>query len=204
MGSASIIVGEVVALTSPAKVPTTSATREGVPTLASATGGEVTTFSTAPRGGVAVRASSASASPMTCGLGDLMREGDGWATGTPCGLATGLHDKAPRQDENQIRSTNTAPAFRILPRHRWKPSLRPKHPRLNSRRHPRLHPCNTTLRLQSTSEGILQRLLHQLPPPLGSKTLRPPRRSLMDRQFRDRLIFLFLRLLLLLFRLNLT
>jgi hypothetical protein len=130
MGSTSIIVGEAVAPTSPAEVPTTSATRGGVPTLASATGGEVTTFSTAPHGGVAVRASSASASPTTCGSGDLVWEGDGWATGTPCGLATGLHDKAPRQDENQIRSTNTAPALKILPRHRRKPSLRPKHPRL--------------------------------------------------------------------------
>jgi hypothetical protein len=169
MGSASIIVGEAIAPTSPAEVPTTSATRGGVPTLASATGGEVNTFSTAPRGGVAVRASSARASPTTCGSCDLVREGDGWATGTPSGLATGLHDKTPRQNETQMRSTYTAPALRILPRHRWKPSLRPKHPRLNSRKHPLLHRSSTTLRLQSTSEGILRSLLHQLPLPLGSR-----------------------------------
>jgi hypothetical protein len=118
MLSASIIVGEAVAPVSPAEVPTTSVACGGVLALASATGGEVTTPSTAPRGGVAVRASSASASPTTCGSGDLVREGDGWATGTSCGLTTGLHDKAPRQDETQIRSTNTTPDFRILPRHR--------------------------------------------------------------------------------------
>jgi hypothetical protein len=28
-----------------------------------------------------------------------VREGDGWATGTPYGLATSMHNKAPRQDE---------------------------------------------------------------------------------------------------------
>jgi hypothetical protein len=30
---------------------------------------------------------------MTCGSGDLVREGDDGATGTPYGLATGLHGK---------------------------------------------------------------------------------------------------------------
>jgi hypothetical protein len=97
MGSTSIIVGEVVAPTSPAEVSTPSTARGGESTLASATGGEVTTFSTAPCGGVAVRVSSASASPTTCGSGDLMREGDDGAMGTPCGLATDLHGKAPHQ-----------------------------------------------------------------------------------------------------------
>jgi hypothetical protein len=54
MGSTSIIVGEDVTPTSPAEAPTASAARGGVFTFASATGGEVTTFSTAPCGGVAV------------------------------------------------------------------------------------------------------------------------------------------------------
>jgi hypothetical protein len=30
---------------------------------------------------------------MTCGSGDLVREGDDGATDTPCGIATGLHVK---------------------------------------------------------------------------------------------------------------
>jgi hypothetical protein len=104
MGSTSIIVREVVAPTSPAEVSTPSAARGGESTLALATGSEVTRLSTVPHGGVAVRASSGSASPTTFGLGDLVREGDDGATGTPCGLATGLHGKAPRQDKNQIIS----------------------------------------------------------------------------------------------------
>jgi hypothetical protein len=110
MGSTSIIVGEVVAPTSladapmsPADAPTASAARGGISTLVLATGGEVTTVSTAPRGGVAVRASSASTSPTTCGSGDLVREGEDVATGPPCGLVTGLHGKAPRKDKNQQR-----------------------------------------------------------------------------------------------------
>jgi hypothetical protein len=50
-------------------------------------------------------------------------------------------------------------------------------------------------------EGILRRLLHQLPLPLGSRTFRPPcRLVLRDRQLFDSLILL---LLLLLFRLDL-
>jgi hypothetical protein len=64
-------------------------------------------FSTAPHGEVAVRVSSASASPTTYGSGDLVREGDNGATGSPCDLATGLHDKAPRQNKNQIASAKT-------------------------------------------------------------------------------------------------
>jgi hypothetical protein len=100
----SMIVGEVIALTSPAEVPTPSAVHGGEPALVSATGGEVTTPSTIPRGGVAVRTSSASTSPTTCGLGDLVREGDDGVTGTPCGLATGLHGKILRQDKDQIKA----------------------------------------------------------------------------------------------------
>jgi hypothetical protein len=57
------------------------------------TGGEVVNPSAIPRVGVAVRASSASASPTTYGSGDLVREGDDGANGTPCGLAIGLHGK---------------------------------------------------------------------------------------------------------------
>jgi hypothetical protein len=63
MGSMSMIVGEVVAPTSPAEVPTPSAVRGGEPALVSATGGEATMPSTTPRGRVVVRASSASTSP---------------------------------------------------------------------------------------------------------------------------------------------
>jgi hypothetical protein len=101
MGSTSMIVGEVVAPTSPAEVPTPSAVCGGESAHVSAAGGEVTTPSTIPRGGVAVCASSASTSPTTCGSGDLVREGDDGATGTPFGLATGLHGKIPRQDKNR-------------------------------------------------------------------------------------------------------
>jgi hypothetical protein len=82
MGSTPKIVGEVVAPTSLAEVSTPSAARGGESTLVSAMGGEVTTPSTVPRGGVAVHASSASASPTTCGSGDLVREGDDGATRT--------------------------------------------------------------------------------------------------------------------------
>jgi hypothetical protein len=99
-----MIVGEVVAPTSPPEVPTPSAARRGEPTLMPATGGEATTPSTTPRGGVAVHATSASTSPTTCGSGDLVREGDDGATGTPCGLATGLHGKIRRQDKGQTKS----------------------------------------------------------------------------------------------------
>jgi hypothetical protein len=61
------------------------------PALVSVTGGEVVAPSAIPRVGVAVRASSTSASPATSGSGDLVREGDDGATGTPCGPAAGLH-----------------------------------------------------------------------------------------------------------------
>jgi hypothetical protein len=99
MGSTSTIVGEVIAPTSPAEVPTPSAVCRGEPALVPVTGGEVATPSATPCGGVVVRASSASASPTTRGSGDLVLEGDDGATGTPCGLATGLHGKIPRQDK---------------------------------------------------------------------------------------------------------
>jgi hypothetical protein len=68
------------------------------PALMSITGGEVVTPSASPRVGVAVQASSTSASTATCGSGDLVREGDDGVTGTPCGLAAGLHEKIPHQD----------------------------------------------------------------------------------------------------------
>jgi hypothetical protein len=92
-----MIVGEAAALTSPAEAPPMSATRGRVPTLASATGGEAALPSAAPCGGVAVRPSSASASPTTCGSDDLVREGE---DGAPCGLVTGLHGKTSRKGNN--------------------------------------------------------------------------------------------------------
>jgi hypothetical protein len=103
------MVGEVVTPMSPAEASTASAARGGVSIFASAMGGEVTAFSTAPHGGVAVHASSASAFPMIYGSGDLVREGDDGATGTPCGLATGLHGKAPRQNITCSSALKTKP-----------------------------------------------------------------------------------------------
>jgi hypothetical protein len=100
MGSMSMIVGEAVAPTSPADVPTPSVVCEGEPTLVSVTGDEATTPSTTPRGGVAVRTSSPSTSPTTCGSGDLVREGDDGATSTPCGLATGMYGKILHHDKD--------------------------------------------------------------------------------------------------------
>jgi hypothetical protein len=100
MGSTSIIVGEVVAPTSPEEAPPASTTRGGVSTFESTTGGEVALLSTAPRGRVAVRASSASASPTTCGSGDLVREGEDGAPRPPCGLVTGLHGKTLCKHKN--------------------------------------------------------------------------------------------------------
>jgi hypothetical protein len=47
-------------------------------------------LSTAPRGGVAVRASSAKSSPTTVGSGDLVREGEAVLPRSPCGSTTGL------------------------------------------------------------------------------------------------------------------
>jgi hypothetical protein len=92
MGLTSIMVGEVVTPTSPAEVtPPASTTHGGVSTLESATGGEVTLLSTAPRGGVAVRASSASASTMTFGSADLIQDGEVGAPRSPCGTTAGLH-----------------------------------------------------------------------------------------------------------------
>jgi hypothetical protein len=100
MGSTSITVGEVIALMPPVEVPfASSAARGGVSTLAAATGGEVALLSTSYRGGVAVRASSASASTTTCGLGDLVREGEDGAPRPPCGFVTGLHGETPRKNK---------------------------------------------------------------------------------------------------------
>jgi hypothetical protein len=155
MGSTSTTIREIVALTSPAEVSTPSAVRRGESALVSVTGGEVVTPSAIPRVGVAVRASSASASHTACGSGDLVREGDDGATGTPCGLATGLHDKILRQVRVQIKSIKIASALKVIPRHSRKLSLRPKHPRLNSHRYLRLRHRSTALRFQTTSENFL-------------------------------------------------
>jgi hypothetical protein len=105
MGSASMIVGEAIAPTSPAEAPLESAMRGGLPTLASAMGDEAGLPSVAPRGGVAVCASSASASPATCGSGDLVREGEDGAPCPPCGLVTGLHGKTPCKGNNLQETT---------------------------------------------------------------------------------------------------
>jgi hypothetical protein len=104
MGSVLIIVGEVVAPTSPAEAPPSPAACGGVSTLAAATGGEVVLLSTAPRGRVAVHASSASASPTTRGSGDLVREGEDGAPSPPCDLATGLHGETPRKKTKNLSS----------------------------------------------------------------------------------------------------
>jgi hypothetical protein len=75
MGSTSIILGEVVAPTSPTEAHSPASTaRGGLPTLEYATNGEVALLSAAPRGGVAVHMSLANASPTTFGSGDLVRE----------------------------------------------------------------------------------------------------------------------------------
>jgi hypothetical protein len=98
MGSTSMTVGEVIAPTSPSEVSTPSVVCREEPALVSVTGGEVVNPSAIPRVRVAVHASSATASPTTYGSGDLVREGDDGATGTPCGLATDLHGKILHQD----------------------------------------------------------------------------------------------------------
>jgi hypothetical protein len=77
---------------SPAEVtPPASTTHGGVSTLESATGGEVALLLTAPRGGAAVCASSASASPTTFGSADLVRDGEVGAPRLPYGATAGLH-----------------------------------------------------------------------------------------------------------------
>jgi hypothetical protein len=92
MGSTSMIVEVVVALTSPVEVaPTGSATCRGMSTLTSTTGGELSLPSIAPHGGVAVCASSASTSPTTMGSSDLVRDGEAGAPWSPCGATAGLH-----------------------------------------------------------------------------------------------------------------
>jgi hypothetical protein len=93
MGLTSIILGEVVAPTSPTEVPSpTSTTRGGLATLVSTTGGEAALLSAAPRGGVAVRVSSASTSLTTFGSGDLVQEGEAEAPRSSCGTTTVLHN----------------------------------------------------------------------------------------------------------------
>jgi hypothetical protein len=96
-----MIIGEVVAPTSLVEAPpAAAAARGGVSTLATATGGEVVLLSTAPRSGVAVRASSASTSHATGGSGDLVQEGEDRAPKPPCGLITGLLGERPHKDKN--------------------------------------------------------------------------------------------------------
>jgi hypothetical protein len=114
MGSTSITAGETVAPTSPAEAPPAFVVREGVSTVATTTGGEAALPSVAPCGGVAVRASSASASPTTCGSGDLVREGEDGVPCPPCGLVTGLHKSPatsldPEPDTQNKHTTRSGP-----------------------------------------------------------------------------------------------
>jgi hypothetical protein len=95
MGSTLIILGEVVAPTSPTEVPSpASTTRGGLATHVFFTGGEATILSAAPHGGVAVCASSARASPTTFKSGDLVRDGEAGATKSSCGTIVGLQGNA--------------------------------------------------------------------------------------------------------------
>jgi hypothetical protein len=93
MGLTPIILGETTALTSATAALSLASTACGeLAKPASATSGEVALLSAAPRGIVAVHASSTNDSPTTLGSGDLVREGE--ATGA----STGLHNNiASRQ-----------------------------------------------------------------------------------------------------------
>jgi hypothetical protein len=73
------------------EVSTPSAVCREEPTLVSATGDEVVAPCAIPHVGVAVPASSTSASPTTCGSDNLVREGNDGATDTSCGPAADLH-----------------------------------------------------------------------------------------------------------------
>jgi hypothetical protein len=92
MGSTSITPGGVIAPTSPAEVtPPTSTARGGLSALESGVGGETALLPTVSRGGEAICASSAKASPTTVGSGDLMREGEDGAPRLPCGSVIALN-----------------------------------------------------------------------------------------------------------------
>jgi hypothetical protein len=114
MGSTSITLGEVVALTSPTEAPPASTVRRGVSTLESATGEEFTLLSTAPRSGVAVRASSASASPTTFGSADLVRDGEAEAPRSSCGIATGTHSNTTSKQEFNSKQKKIEPSILYL------------------------------------------------------------------------------------------
>jgi hypothetical protein len=142
---------------SPAEVtPPASAVCGGLSTLESGTGGEAALLPTASCGGEAVCASSTKVSPTTVGSIDLVREGEDGEPRPPCDLITGLHNKTPREDKNlQNTKQKKERALKNLPRNGRDSSLRPKHPRLNRRRHPCLRRGSSALRLQTTTEGIL-------------------------------------------------
>jgi hypothetical protein len=150
----------------------TSTARGGLTTLESATGGEVALLPVAPQGGIAVRASSTSDSPTTLGSADLVREGEVGAPWSCCGSATDLHNNAtsktyPHKHGSNKQKRSSAQDF--LPRDNRNVGLRPKKPMANRCRQLGLHCGSSSLRLQTTTEGILRRLLHQLPLPLGSR-----------------------------------
>jgi hypothetical protein len=86
---------------SPTVVPSpASKVRGGLAILVSAIGGEVALLSAGPRGGVAacggvaVRESSTSDSPMTLGSADIMQEGEADAPRSCCGSTTDPHNNA--------------------------------------------------------------------------------------------------------------
>jgi hypothetical protein len=147
IGSTSTTDGEVVASTPPTEVSTPSVVCKEEPALVSVTGGEVVAPSVTPRVGVAVRASSTSASPATCGSGDLVQEGDAGVADTPCDPAADLYGQVTHQDSVQMKSIKKTSVLKPIPRRSRKPSLRPKHPRLNSRRYLRPRCRSTALRL---------------------------------------------------------
>jgi hypothetical protein len=110
----SITLGEVVVPTSPAEAPPASTARGGVSTLESATGGEVALPSAAPRGGVAVRASSPNASPTTFGSTDLVRDGEAGAPRSSCGTTTGLHINNTSKQEFNSKQKRIEPSILYL------------------------------------------------------------------------------------------
>jgi hypothetical protein len=161
MGSTSIILGEVIAPTSPAEAPTPASTAHGgLSTLESAAGGEIALLSTAPCGGEAVRASSAKASPTTIGSVDLVREGKSEHTGTLAAPSPAyIANTSSRQVFTNGKYKNDW-AFKSLPRSNRDSKLRPKQPRPNHCMHLYLGRGSSPLCLQTMMEGILRRLLH--------------------------------------------
>jgi hypothetical protein len=101
MGLISITPGGIVAPTSLEEVTSpVSTTRGGVSTLESTIGVDVALLSIAPRGRVAVRASSASASPTTFDSVDLVRDGEAGHPGRPVVPPPACKSATPHQHKN--------------------------------------------------------------------------------------------------------